>query len=68
MIKSKPRYLGLTLLIMANTAISAIEATENNRPEVRVLRNMTNFSVILHLLPTVVLEGKTGVIVNGFSL
>lgn len=43
MIKSKPRYLGLTLLIMANTATSTFEAAENNRPEVGVLRNMTSF-------------------------
>lgn len=53
---------------MANTAASALEAAENNRPEVGVLRNIISFSIILHLLPTAVLKGKTGVIVNGFSL
>lgn len=42
MIKSKPRYLRLTLLIMANTATSAIETAENKGPEVGVLRNMRN--------------------------
>lgn len=71
MIKLKPRYLGLTLLIMANTATAAIEAAEKNRPEGAVLRNMTSFSIILHLSPTAdtpVLQGKIGVIVNGFSL
>lgn len=51
MIKLKPRYLGLTLLIMAK---SAIEAAENKRPEVGVLINMTSFSIVLHL-PTAVL-------------
>lgn len=68
MIKPKPRHLRLTLLIMANTATSAVETAENKRPEVGVLRNMTSFSIILLLLPTAVLKGKIGVIVNGFNL
>lgn len=64
MIKLKSRY--------ANTATVAIKATEKNMPESGVLQNRTsllnNFILLItNSIDTPVLQGETGVMVNGFS-
>lgn len=63
-IKLKSRY--------ANTATVAIKATEKNMPESGVLQNRTsllnNFMLLItNSIDTPVLQGETGVMVNGFS-